>query len=99
MKSRARRTYEPTIVYVMAQQARSSGVNLESVPGPWRASQRRIRRPGRNSVTVIPVVTNEHTAVIVDTPARAEDVAGLLNWCGVHDLNPIPDLTPPPQST
>jgi hypothetical protein len=83
----------------MAQQARSSGVNLASAPGPWRASQRRIRRPGRNSLTVIPVVTNEQTEVMVDTPARAEDVAGLLNWCGVHDLNPIPDLTPPPQSS
>jgi hypothetical protein len=82
----------------MAQQARSNGVNLASVPGPWRASQHRIRRPGRSSLTVIPVVTNEHAAIVVDTPERAEDVAGLLNWCGVQDLNPIPDLTPPPQS-
>jgi hypothetical protein len=47
---------------------------------------------------MIPVITNEHTVVVVDTPERAEDVAGLLNWCGVHDLNPIPDLTPPAQS-
>ncbi len=98
MKSRARRTYEPTLVYAMAQEARSSGVNLASAPGPWKATQRRIRRPGRSSLTVIPVVTNEHAVVVVDTPERAEDVAGLLNWCGVHDLNPIPDLTPPPQS-
>ena len=98
MKSSAQRTYEPTIVYVMAQEARSSGVNLASAPGPWRASQRRIRRPGRSSLTMIPVITNEHTVVVVDTPERAEDVAGLLNWCGVHDLNPIPDLTPPAQS-
>ena len=97
MKSRAQRTYEPTIVYVMAREARSSGVNLASAPGPWRASQRR-NRPGRSSLTVIPVITNEHTVVVVDTPERAEDVAGLLNWCGVHDLNPIPDLTPPAQS-
>ena len=98
MKSSAQHSYEPTIVYVMAQEARSSGVNLESAPGPWRASQRRIRRPGRSSLTMIPVITNEHTVVVVDTPERAEDVAGLLNWCGVHDLNPIPDLTPPAQS-
>jgi hypothetical protein len=23
------------------------------------------------------------------------DVAGLLNWCGVHELEPVPELTSP----
>jgi hypothetical protein len=32
---------------------------------------------------------------MVDTEEHAADVAGLLNWCGVHDLEPIPELTPP----
>jgi hypothetical protein len=40
------------------------------------------------------VITNEHTLVAVDTTERAMDLAGLLNWCGVHDLNPVPELIP-----
>ena len=87
--------YEPTVVYMLAEQARSSGVNLGSASGPWRVSERQLTRPGRKSLDVIPVVTNERTEVMVDTRERAGEVAGLLNWCGVHDLNPIPELTPP----
>jgi hypothetical protein len=87
--------YEPTVVYMLAEQARSSGVNLEAAPGPWRPAQRQLSRPGRRSLDVIPVITNEQTDVLVDTMERAADVAGLLNWCGVHDLNPVPDLAPP----
>jgi hypothetical protein len=34
---------------------------------------------------------------MVDTAERAHDVAGLLNWCGVHELDPVPELTPPPE--
>ncbi len=34
---------------------------------------------------------------MVDTTERASDVAGLLNWCGVHELDPVPELTPPPE--
>ena len=40
-------------------------------------------------------VTNEHTEVMVDTMEHAVEVAGLLNWCGVHELNPVADLEPP----
>lgn len=87
--------YEPTVVYMLAEQARSHGVDLRAAPGPWRASQRPLPRPGRRSLDVIPVVTNERTEVMVDTMERAADVAGLLNWCGVDDLNPVPELTPP----
>jgi hypothetical protein len=34
---------------------------------------------------------------MVDTLEHARDVAGLLNWSGVGDLNPVPDLIPPPE--
>ena len=88
--------YEPTVVYMLAEQARSHGVDLAAAAGPWRAGERRLTRPGRRSLDVIPLVTNEHTEVMVDTREHAAEVAGLLNWCGVHDLNPIPELTPPP---
>jgi hypothetical protein len=33
---------------------------------------------------------------MVDTMEHATEVAGLLNWCGVEDLDPVPDLIPPP---
>ena len=87
--------YEPVVVYMLAEQARSNGVDLDAVPGPWRPSRRQLARPGRKSMDSIPVVTNEHTEVMVDTMEHAVDVAGLLNWCGVDQLNPVPDLSPP----
>jgi hypothetical protein len=77
--------YEPTVVYHLAEHAKASGVDLKQAEGPWRV---------RHSLE-IPVVTNEGTEVMVDTVEHASDVAGLLNWCGVHELNPIPELTPP----
>lgn len=90
--------YEPTVVYMLAEQARRSGVDLGAVPGPWRVSERQLTRPGRQSLDRIPVITNEQTEVMVDTMERAADVAGLLNWCGVDHLEPIPELVPPEAS-
>jgi len=91
-----RSRYEPVVVYQLAEQVKANGVDLEQAEaeGPWRADARELSRPGRNSLHNIPVVTNEHTEVMVDTAEHAVDVAGLLNWCGVHDLEPIPELAP-----
>jgi hypothetical protein len=36
------------------------------------------------------------TQLMVDTLEHARDVAGLLNWSGIRELNPVPDLVPPP---
>jgi hypothetical protein len=91
----ARLRYEPTVVYHLAERARSRGVDLTAMEGPWRADQRPLRAPGRNSLSAIPIVTNEHTQVMVDTAEHAVEVAGLLNWCGVRELEPVPDLVPP----
>jgi hypothetical protein len=82
-------------VYHLAEQAKSRGVELHSARGPWRAKERRFTRPGRHSLHTIPIVTNERAEVMVDTVEHASDVAGLLNWCGVHELEPIPELIPP----
>ena len=89
-----RSRYEPTVVYHLAEQVKANGVDLDRAEGAWRADARALSRPGRNSLHDIPVITNEHTEVMVDTAEHAADVAGLLNWCGVHELEPIPDLTP-----
>jgi hypothetical protein len=89
-----RSRYEPVVVYYLAEHAKESGVDLDQAEGPWRVDSRALSRPGRNSLDTIPVVTNERTEVMVDTMEHASDVAGLLNWCGVHELEPIPELTP-----
>ena len=91
---KARMRYEPTVVYFLAEQAKASGVELDQAEGPWRTTERELSRPGRNSLHSIPIVTNEHTELMVDTAEHACDVAGLLNWCGVDDLKPVPELTP-----
>jgi hypothetical protein len=81
--------YEPTLAYMMAEQARSAGVDLDAVQGPWRACRR------RRDLALISVVTNGRTEVMVDTMRHAIDVAGLLNWCRLEDFQPVPDLVPP----
>jgi hypothetical protein len=71
----------------MAARVKARGIDLSQAVGPWRAAHRR-SRPSR-------MITNDRVALVVDSSERADDVAGLLNWCGVHDLNPVPDLVRP----
>jgi hypothetical protein len=70
-------------------------VDLASRTGPWHAVERPLRRPGRNQLAVIPIVTNGLAQVMADTMEQARDLAGLLNLSGVDDLDPVPDLVPP----
>jgi hypothetical protein len=91
------RRYEPRGAYALADLAKRRGVDLPRVRGPWRPNRRALLRPGRNSSTAIPVVTNGVTEVAVDTPERAADLSGFLNWCGVDELNPVQGLSPPQQ--
>jgi hypothetical protein len=89
------RRYEPTPVYALAEHIKHEGVKLHLVHGPWHPIRRRLRRPGRNAQVAIPIVTNGRTEVAVDTAERAADVSGLLNLCGVDQLEPVPNLRPP----
>ena len=86
MRRHTHEGYEPSVVYALVAQVKARGIDLAQALGPWRTAGRR-SRPGR-------IITNEHTQVVVDSSERAADVAGLLNWCGVHDLNPVPELLP-----
>ena len=90
-----RRRYRPTAVFELADTLKSQGVDLASRTGPWRAVARPLRRPGRNLLGAIPIVTNGLAQVMVDTMEQATDLAGLLNMSGVDDLDPVPDLVPP----
>jgi hypothetical protein len=94
MRARERSEYQPTAVYVLAARLRARGIDLGDAVGPWRADERETSRPGRTSLHRLPVVTNERTALLVDTRERAADVAGLLNLCGVDHLDPVPELVP-----
>jgi len=89
--------YEPTPAYALAEHLKREGVELNKVNGPWHPIGRPLRRPGRNAAKTIPIVTNGVTEVAVDTVQRAADVSGLLNWCGVDHLEPVPNLRPPDQ--
>ena len=91
---KARMRYEPVTVYHLAEQVKAGGVDLEQAEGPWKPGVRTLSRPGRNSLHNIPLVTNDSTEVMVDTMEHACDVAGLLNWCGVEHLDPVPELAP-----
>jgi hypothetical protein len=95
-RARSRR-YEPTPVYALAERLKREGVELQKVHGPWRPIRRSLRRPGRKADKTIPIVTNGVTELAVDTVERAADVSGLLNWCGIDHLDPIPNLRPPRQ--
>lgn len=91
------RRYEPTPVYALAERLKRDGVELQKIHGPWRPIQRPLRRPGRNAENVIPIVTNGMAELAVDSVERAADLSGLLNWCGVDQLDPVPNLRPPGQ--
>jgi hypothetical protein len=91
-----RRRYQPAAIYHLAESLRQQGVDLATRSGPWRAVARALARPGRNRSLILPIVTNGPAQVMVDTMEHARDVAGLLNWCGIDTLDPVPDLVPPP---
>ena len=89
------RRYVPTLVYRLAERLKRDGVELQKVRGPWRPVRRSLLGLGRSAQTVIAVVTNGVAEFAVDTVQRAVDLSGLLNWCGVDHLDPVPSLRPP----
>ena len=91
----SRTRYVPTAAFALADRLKRRGVKLGITDGPWRRGQHSLERPGRNGLDVIPVVTNGETEMMVDTMEHAIDLAGLLNWCGLNRLDPVPDLTLP----
>jgi hypothetical protein len=94
-----RRRYQPMAAYALAEQIKRHGVELSAIEGPWRVAGRTLQRPGRNRLNLIPLVTNGRTEVMVDSMQHAADLSGLLNWCGLENLNPVADLAPPPDES
>lgn len=93
--SQRRRRYEPKVAYQIAARLKRQGVQLSEARGPWQARRMALGRRGRNLLRYIPFVTNGRSEVMVDTMEHAIDLSRFLNWCGVDDLNPVPDLALP----
>ena len=94
-KTDRRRRYQPTAVYGLVESLRRRGVDVATRSGPWRVMARALGRPGRNRLPILPIVTNGMAQIMVDTMEHATQVAGFLNWCGIDELDPVPDLVPP----
>ena len=90
-----RHRYEPRVAYQLAARLKRLGVQLSEARGPWQARRMPLGRRGRNLLRYIPFVTNGRSEVMVDTMEHAIDLSRFLNWCGVDDLNPVPDLALP----
>lgn len=86
-------------MYRMAERAKARGVDLMAAEGPWKYGQRALHKLEGNGLSMIPVVTNGQAEVMVDTIEHAADVAGLLNWSRIEELEPDIDLKPPPAAT
>lgn len=95
MASQHAERYVPQGVYLLAERLKREGIALAGVIGPWRAVKRALPLPGRNAEKAIPVVTNGVADIAVDTAEHAIDLSGVLNWCGVDHLEPVPTLRPP----
>jgi hypothetical protein len=96
-RSGQRSRYVPTAAYTLAEYVKRMGVKLAQLKGPWRSAEHPIPAHDRNAPQAIPIVTNGQTEMMVDTMEHAIDLAGFLNWCGVHHLRPVRDLMLPPE--
>ena len=54
--------------------------------GPWHVGQRPLRRPGRNGLRFVPLVTRGRTEIMMPTPEEAEELVAFLNWCGMPEF-------------
>ena len=84
------------LVLSFAERVKRMGIKLRVIRGPWHTDEQAVPRSDRDAVDIIPVVTNGRTSMMVDTLEHAVDLAGLLNWCGIKQLNPVAALRLPP---
>jgi hypothetical protein len=54
--------------------------------GPWSVGQHALRRPGRNGLRFVPLVTRGRTEIMMPTPEDAENLVAFLNWCGMPEF-------------
>src|ERR1041385_8395109 len=71
------------------ERVKRMGIRLGLKHGPWHTAEQPTPGSGPSEVKMVPVVTNGRTSLLVDTMEHAIDIAGLLNWCGITQLNPV----------
>ena len=86
------RGYVLSCILAFVERVKRMGVKLGLTRGPWHTAEQRYPTPNASQVEIVPVVTNGRTAMMVDTMEHAIDIAGLLNWCGIKQLNPVAAL-------
>jgi hypothetical protein len=72
-------------VYPLLDALREDGVDLGTMRGAWKAGDTAPRRVPRGSGPRRPCVELGGIRFLVDSDARALELAGLLNWCEVNE--------------
>lgn len=60
--------------------------------GPWVVGSVSLSRRGRGGQFVVPSVERGSTLLLIESQERADELAGLLNWCEVEEGDLSPDL-------
>jgi len=69
------------------REALASGARPEHLQdGPWQIGQRPLRKPGRNGLRFVPLVTRGGTEIMMPTAEEAEELVAFLNWCGMPEF-------------
>jgi hypothetical protein len=84
-KTRQRRDW--SLLRTLVREALASGARPEHLQdGPWQIGQRQLRKPGRNGLRFVPLVTRGDTEIMMPTPEEAEELVAFLNWCGMPEF-------------
>lgn len=84
-KTRQRRDW--SLLRTLVKEALASGARPDQLQdGPWHIGQRPLRKPGRNGLRFVPLVTRGATEIMMPTPGEAEELVAFLNWCGMPEF-------------
>jgi hypothetical protein len=72
-------------VYRVLEVLADDGVDLVSMRGPWQAGSAPPNRGGRAGRRQRPYVELGRIQLFVESPSRAGQLAGFLNWCEVEE--------------
>jgi hypothetical protein len=84
-RGRLRYRHEPTVVHRLLDVLKEDGMELGAMRGPWSISAVQLRRRGRGA-PVIPCVERGQTRLFAASEERARELAGLLNWCEIEEV-------------
>jgi hypothetical protein len=71
------------VLRALVQEVRRDGTRLGEVSGPWR-----VGRSARPTGASAPTVERGAFSMYVDLQDQPEEIAALLNWCGIDEPDP-----------